>query len=483
MEMSMTEKWADFLATVTFDDIPPEVVQQTKMFILDNIGCALGGYAIDWGKKVTAVGRDLGGKPEATVAGSGDRLHCAHAAYVNGKLSNIIDMDETLYNNRHIGGVPLFPALSAGERVGATGKDVILATALAYDFGARCGLCGSSFRPDPEKGVVVSGNAAMGFNTFAATISAAKTLKFDKEQMSNVMGIAGYFAPGAVESKFVFTPPGNFNKYGDMGWFCLSGVMAALCAQNGYIGDPSILDGPRGLAALLGAPEFDNDTFVTDLGKRWYIMDAGFKPYPTCRWFHSGIRLLEGIIKEHDLKPEDIDSIVVNTHPLAVTLPTFAAADKWAESTGKELWLSIDSITYALACTVYGITPGPEWAKDETLTSPRIAEMTRKITHGEHPDAMRMTAAWSGHPGMLFSQPPTSIEVVSRKGIFTAESSDIPGDSWNPRAKLTGDEIVNKFRNNASHVLNDAQINGIIEVTEGLDKIKSIGELTVLLAP
>ncbi len=479
----MTEKWADFLAAVTFDDLPSGVVQQTRMYILDNIGCALGGYAIDWGKKVAAVGRDLGGKPEATVVGSGDRLHCAHAAYVNGKLSNIIDMDETLYNNRHIGGVPLFPALSVGERVGATGKDIILATALAYDFAARCGLCGSSFRPDPEKGVVVSSNAAMGFNTFAATISAAKIFRFDKGQMSNVLGIAGYFTPGAVESKFVFTPPGNFNKYGDMGWFCLSGVMAALCAQNGYIGDPSILDGTRGLAALLGAPEFDNDTFVADLGKRWYIMDAGFKPYPTCRWFHSGIRLLEGIIKEHDLKPEDIDRIMVNTHPLAVTLPTFVAADKWAESTGKELWLSIDSITYALACTVYGITPGPEWARDETLTSPGIVEVTKKITHGEHPDAMRRTATWSGHPGRLFSQPPTSIELVSKKGRFTAESSDIPGDSWNPRARLTDDEIVNKFRNNASYVLNDAQINGIAEVVEGLEKIKGIGELTVLLAP
>ena len=128
--MTITERWAEFLSTCKFDDMPAEVVQQTKLFILDNIGCALGGYAIDWGKKVADLGRDLGGKPEATVVGSGDRLHCANAAYVNGKLSNILDMDETLYNNRHIGGVPLFPALGIGERVKASGGDIILATAL-----------------------------------------------------------------------------------------------------------------------------------------------------------------------------------------------------------------------------------------------------------------------------------------------------------------------------------------------------------------
>ncbi len=483
METSLTEKWADFLAAATFNDMPPEVVQQTKMYVLDGIGCALGGYAIDWGKKLAAIGQDLGGKPEATMVGSRDKLHCANAAYVNGKMANLLDMDETLYNNRHIGGTALFPALSVGERVRATGKDIILATALAYDFGARSGMCGSAFRPDPEKGVVVSGNAAMGFNTFASVIAAAKVCKFDKWQMSNVMGIVGYFAPGAIESKFVFTPPSNINKYADMGWFCLSGVMAVLFAQNGYVGDPSVLDGPRGLASLLGAPQFDYDTFMAEMGKRWYIMDAGFKPYPYCRWFHTGIKLLEDIIEEHDLKPEDIDRITVNTHPLANTLPIFAAADKWSECTNKVLWVAVNSFSFALACTVYRITPGPEWAKDETYNDPKIIEMSKKVTHGEHPDAMRQTAVWSGHPGRIFSQPPTSIEVTSKKGNFTAESSDIPGDSWNPKSKLTDDEIITKFKNNASDVLNDAQINRIIEAVGRLDKINDICELTGLLAP
>jgi 2-methylcitrate dehydratase PrpD len=251
--MQITQKWVNFLTDFTFDRVPPEVVQQTNMFILDSIGCALGGYAVEWGKRVVDVGRDLGGRPEATVIGSGDRLHSAHAAYVNGKLANILDMDETLYNNRHIGGVPLFPALSVGERVRASGKDVIIATLLGYDFAARAGICGSSFRPDPKQGVAVSGSAGMGFNTFAAAIGAAKTFRFGQAEMLNTLGTVAYFAPGAIEGKFVFTPPSNFNKYGDMGWFCLSGVMAAICARNGYIGDPSILDGPRGLAALLGA--------------------------------------------------------------------------------------------------------------------------------------------------------------------------------------------------------------------------------------
>jgi 2-methylcitrate dehydratase PrpD len=479
--MQVTQKWVDFTVGLTFERVPGEVVRQTKMFILDSIGCALSGYALAWGKRVADVGRDLGGKAEATVLGSGDRLHCTHAAYVNGKLANILDFDETLYNNRHIGGVPVFPALSVGERVGASGKDIILATLLGYDFAARAGLCGSSFRPDPKNGVVVAGSAGMGFNTFGSAISAARTLNFGQPEMLNTLGTVGYFATGAIESKFVFTPPSNFNKYGDMGWFCMSGVMAAICARNGYVGDPSILDGPRGLAALLGAPEFDFETFTMDLGERWYIMDAGFKPYPTCRWFHTAIRMLEKIMDENLLKPGDIVGIVVNTHPLAITLPTFQAGDRWADS-GRELWLSVDSLPFAMACAVLGIPPGPDWGTEETLKSAEVAEISRKVVHGEHPGAMQMTAAWKGHPGKLFSQPPTSIQVITGKGTFTAESADIPGDSWNPRARMTEDEIIEKFRRNASPTLAGARVDRIIEKILGLERVKDIGELMGLLS-
>lgn len=205
--MSLTEKWAEFLTKIKFEDLPPEVVEQTKMLILDSIGCAFGGYTLTWGKKVVSLGRDLGGKPESTVIGSGDKLGSVNTAYVNAKMSNVMDMDETLYNNRHIGGVPVFPAISLGERVKASGKTVILATALGYDLAARAGLCGSAFSPDKEKGVVVSGNAASGFNTLGAAASAAKTCGFNKDQMTNALGICVYFAPVESNPNSPLLPP------------------------------------------------------------------------------------------------------------------------------------------------------------------------------------------------------------------------------------------------------------------------------------
>ncbi len=477
--MSLTEQWAEFLTKTKFEDLPPEVVEQTKMLILDSIGCAFGGYTLTWGKKVISLGRDLGGKPESTVIGSGDKLSSVSTAYVNAKLSNIMDMDETLYNNRHIGGVPVFPAVSIGERVKASGKTVILSTALGYDLAARAGLCGSAFSPDKEKGVVVSGNAASGFNTLGAAASAAKACGFNKEQMTNALGICVYFAPGGIESKFTFTPPGNFEKYGDTGQFCMSGVMTALCVQNGYIGDQTIFDGPRGLPPLLGVPKFDYDTFMADLGNHWYILEAGFKPWPICRWFHPGIKMMENIMKKQSLKPEDIEKIIIRTHPMLIELPTFKAAADWANS-GKELWLEVDSITYAMACAVYGLTPGPDWVNEETLKDPKIAEMTKKVFNLEHPDVIKIMAAWTGHPAKIFSQAVTSLEVITRKGTFKDESADVPGDSWNPKGRLSKEELIAKFKNNSRKVLSESKMDAIIEAVDKLEKIKNISDLTKL---
>ncbi len=481
MTLPVTQPWIDFISDVSYDDLPADVVKQTKLYILDNLACALGGYAIDWGKKVTEAGCDLGGGPESTAIGSGKKLGSANAAYVNGKLSNILDMDEVFYSTRHIGGVPVFPALSLGESKKASGKDIIVATALAYDFAARCSFCGMIFLPDPEKVMIASNVSTMAFCTISAAVAAAKILKLDRGGIEGTLTMAAHFSPGPIESKMIYYP--TFTKYGDMGWFCLSGVIAAQLGQHGYNGDPTIFDGERGLKQITGALEFDVDTFIEHLGTRWYIMDAGIKPYPTCRWFHTGVKLLEDIIRTHRLEPDDIEKISVNGTFLVVALPTWVKANRWYETEDKELWHSQFSFAYALACTAYGITPGPDWAKPETLADPRLAEMTRKISHGQHPESLPAIKAWTGHPAKMHCKTPTSIEVHTRKGTFSAESWDMPGDSWNPQAKLGDADFIAKFRNNACHVLGDSKIEMALDLIQNLDSLDDITQLMAQMSP
>ena len=41
---------SDFVAKTAFDDLPYQVIEQTKRVLLDSIGCALGSYISDRAK-------------------------------------------------------------------------------------------------------------------------------------------------------------------------------------------------------------------------------------------------------------------------------------------------------------------------------------------------------------------------------------------------------------------------------------------------
>ena len=43
-----TRKIADFVSKLTFEQIPPEVRERTKLLMLDSLGCAIYGAKLEW---------------------------------------------------------------------------------------------------------------------------------------------------------------------------------------------------------------------------------------------------------------------------------------------------------------------------------------------------------------------------------------------------------------------------------------------------
>lgn len=52
--MTYTEKVIDFILTSNKESLPPKVIEHTKIFILDTLGCAIGGYSTSLGKQIVA---------------------------------------------------------------------------------------------------------------------------------------------------------------------------------------------------------------------------------------------------------------------------------------------------------------------------------------------------------------------------------------------------------------------------------------------
>src|SRR4051794_28466140 len=91
MERSATHALASFAAKTRFEDLPPEVVHETKRMLLDVIGCAVGSVDLRKGRIAVEFAQESGGRPEATILGTGAKVSASLAAFANGELMHALD--------------------------------------------------------------------------------------------------------------------------------------------------------------------------------------------------------------------------------------------------------------------------------------------------------------------------------------------------------------------------------------------------------
>jgi len=463
---SPTALLVDFILKAGFQDLPPDVVEKTKQLTLDTTGAALGGYLTDLGAICLGIVTSLGGNPESTIIGSGRKTSCANAAFVNAKLANALDYDDVFFNAAHFCSPTVAAALAVGERVKASGKDVLTAIALGYDATARVGI--SCIQP----------RIALSFawHTIGSIVASAKLLGLDKQEMLNALGIGCANAPLTCLWK---SWPGTMVKYGDMGVMAYQGILSALLAQMGHTGSKDILEGDYGFWRYIGAEKCDYNILLSELGKKWYVMDSSIKPYPACRWIHASLDLFAKIVKENNLKPEDIEKVVVRVHRTAVEKGSIYEPKDWLTAQV--------SIPYNIALVAFGITPSSEWQAPERYKNPEILSFHRKVEVEEDPDAARIISS-AEQPTYGFKRASTSLEVVTASRSFKARAEYAKGDPWLPETKMSDEELRDKFRSLASRVAESSlrwrnTIEEIIEKVHNMEKMDDVSELMPLLAP
>src|SRR5437763_15414360 len=205
---------AEWACSLKYENLSPEAIQAAKLFWFDSIGCALGGSQQDDAKillkhyrkmsgETVAGGADPGpaspmmattGKGKATAFVSGFKTNPVDAAFLNGHMIRAMD-----YNDIYWKADPCHPSdfisapLALCESEGLSGKDLILATIIAYEIEMR--LCEIG-RP----GVREYGWHHATLSAFAAPVAAGRVLKLTRGQMVLAIGIpAGRaFCLGAV---------------------------------------------------------------------------------------------------------------------------------------------------------------------------------------------------------------------------------------------------------------------------------------------
>jgi 2-methylcitrate dehydratase PrpD len=460
----LTHRLARFATGTRYEDLPSSVVHESKRLLLDTIGCAFGAINTASGRIARDYARALGGTPTATVIGLDTANSAPTAAYVNARLANVLDADDTFPTSSHFGNSTIFAALALAEHFDRNGRDLIKAIAVGFDVGARIG-CWMGWPVQFKDGRVTGFNKLAGpaaTTVWAAVGSAVSISGIDTVRACSAFGIAGANSPLPTVHKFGELVDVPMYKYADTGWCAQVGVSATLLASLGSTGFAGILDGENAFWRFYGSPGHDDEALIGGLGSEWQILNTTYKPWPCCRFIHYPLTAFEMLKKRHQLRPQEIERIVVRACPFALT-PIFH------ERHPSNPLSAQFSHAHALAAAAYEIPAGPLWYTPEALVAAHIRglreriEVIPEVTSGEGIARSMQGAQWRGVPG--------GVDIYARGEVFCATVDMARGDPWTSETLLSSADLVSKFRIMVG--LNPADGTGATGVQEAAEQVIS----------
>jgi 2-methylcitrate dehydratase PrpD len=310
-EIKTTAAAAAFVENLGFDKIPAEAVRIATRCLLDGLGLFIAGSEEHSVRLLIAEAEEQGGRPDALLLGRGTKKVPAFmAARVLGTAGHAHDWDDSQVSldPAHIYGLlthptipPLTSALVMSQKLGGIeGKTFMLAFLTGFEV--ECKISEWMLPQHYVRGMHSSGTVG----TFGAYAAAAKLLRLKQDELRSGFGIAASFAAG-IRCNF-----GTMTKPLHVGRAAENGVTAALLAARGFTADPDALDGPWGFYAVQGGG-VSSEKVAQGFGKTWSIVEPGvsIKPYPCGVLTHPTIDLMLKLVTEHDVKPEDIDTVKV----------------------------------------------------------------------------------------------------------------------------------------------------------------------------
>lgn len=301
---SVAKVWADAIAKARYEDLSADVVRRTKLSVLDNIGVMI--HAATLKESATFLQRPLrnGGPREATVWGVGAKLPVEVATACNAYLIHGNEIDDSDFRSNYRPSCVSLPApLSVAELTRATGRDLILATAIAYTVNGRLAapldrLQGLGFMPSS---VVGGGGSAA---------AAAKLMKMPSAQLLDALtlGIAGggglfqYYFDQTEDKKLHVSRTARY------------GVEVAELAKRGWKGPSHIIEGTSGLlpSYLRGTGRaMDFEKMKRDIEQ----LEGPLYVYPKFTSCSSSIGpfidALDPVYKREKIKVTDIERFVI----------------------------------------------------------------------------------------------------------------------------------------------------------------------------
>ena len=326
MGSEATRAIAEHIAGMTFEELPSKAISNAKVAILDTVGVTLAGATLETGKMIQSYVASAGAAERATVFAAERRTSPELAALANGVLAHVLDFDDRWHASTHT----LPAAIAVGEAVDIDGRSLLVSYIVGRELRLRLD---QEFRPGRGGDVDIATGRGPGWRgwhetgvlgTMGAAAAASRALDLDADQTQMALGIAGSLASGLMANF------GTSTKSLHAGNAARNGVLAATLAEQGFSADPGILTARRGLVDAISFPEERNmDTVADNFRASFHLVEHGvrIKPYPACTGVHQFIEIMRLLLKDHDLRPEQVAKMAVSRITGSTTKREFPKTD------------------------------------------------------------------------------------------------------------------------------------------------------------
>jgi 2-methylcitrate dehydratase len=450
--MTQVEALAKYAARASFADLSAQSRQQLPVHILDSLGCCIAALGADPVAACRAQVADFGGDGPCALIGGGNAnpifaafWHTALVRYVD-FMDNFLAPTETCHTADNFG-----VALSIAEYVGGSGRDLMVAVALAYTVQSRF-VDHANFM---TRGFDHTAQLAFSLNA-----AAGRLLGLSEPQIANAIAMAA-----ASDASFAVIRAKPLSQ-----WKGLASAQSALAAMNavflarrGVEGPLQVIEGPNGIDNLL------HMQIRIDWDKQGYegVLESTIKKYNSMIHTQSAVHCMVELVRQNKPDPSKVVSIEANVIRIAYD---FAGGGLYGVDKVVQTKEQADhSLPYLLAVALLDRDVMPAQFEPDRIMRADVQHLLKKVS--VRPD-QEFT---DQYPAKM----PAKIIVRLQDGkVIEHEVQDFPGLASRP---FTWEESVEKFDRLAAGHADEQTCREIKDAVHSLENIQ-VADLMALLS-
>jgi len=442
----IAEALANFAVNLRYEDIPKDVIRTAIRTIIDTVGCAIGGHEAGPSQIAIKLAGRVSATPAATVFCSGTKTSHDLAVFANGVMIRFLDFNDG-YITPKGGGHPsdtLAALISTAEIMGASGRDLILATVLAYE--AFCKVAD----------VLDTRSLGLDQSTIlgpASLIGASRLMGLTKAQLVHAIGISvggnttiNQGRVGTLSNWKDFSAAESSRK----------AIFSAQLAQAGMTGPVQVFEGRSGFFNVIARQRFE----LPKLGEPWGIMRAFTKRFPLGQYSQT-VAEAAMQVRPFVTNIDDVQEINLRVSKNAISIMA-DSPEKWRPQSHET---ADHSMPYATAVVLMHGEIDEHYYEDPFLHDEKLLDLVAKVRTIRSEEADMHEREYNL----------CDLELVLKSGQRKAVRVEY--HRGHPKNPMSDAEMEEKFRALARKHLPAERINALLRQMWALEDLPKAGTL------